>query len=56
MPKTYSSGLRRRVIETVENGASRPGPVVRAPARSSRMRQLLQACRICFNMSGNRFN
>jgi transposase len=28
---------------------------LRPAARGSRMCQLLQACRLCFNMSGNRF-
>jgi hypothetical protein len=40
--------------------ANRSGPLrdnsqVRAPSQATRMRKLLQVCRLCFQLSGNRF-
>jgi hypothetical protein len=62
MPKSYSGDLRERAIEVVEmEGASRRSgslpnnPLVRATAQGEGICQLLQACRLYFNMSGNRF-
>jgi transposase len=55
MPYSKFKALLRKVRSAHRSRALPSNSLVRATARCSGMRQLLQACRLCFNMTGNRF-
>ena len=55
LPYSKFKAVLRKVAARTVRGALSSNSLVRATARCSRMRQLLQACGLCFNMTGIRF-